>query len=225
MFDIGLATHRRGFIGRLAAGAAALGFSGLAAPLAAETPRGRESVDPSVDAWLNKITGKHKQVFDAPAPHDGLPFAWARVFQMTNAETGAAPADVSAVIVLRHAGIAFAMNDAMWAKYKFGEMFSVNDPATKAPSLRNFLTHTKPGETLLPGMAVDELLAAGALIGVCNVALTVYAGGAAKAMNMDATAVKAEWVANLVPGIQVLPSGVWGVNRTQEHGCTYCFAG
>ena len=34
-----------------------------------------------------------------------------------------------------------------------------------------------------------------------------------------------EWAANLVPGITLLPSGVWGVNRAQEGGCTYCSGG
>ncbi len=34
-----------------------------------------------------------------------------------------------------------------------------------------------------------------------------------------------EWAANLVPGITLLPTGVWGVNRAQEAGCTYCAGG
>jgi intracellular sulfur oxidation DsrE/DsrF family protein len=31
--------------------------------------------------------------------------------------------------------------------------------------------------------------------------------------------------AGLLPGIQIVPSGVWAVGRAQEHGCQYCFAG
>jgi len=34
-----------------------------------------------------------------------------------------------------------------------------------------------------------------------------------------------EWAANMIPGITVIPSGTWGVNRAQEHGCTYCAGG
>jgi hypothetical protein len=34
-----------------------------------------------------------------------------------------------------------------------------------------------------------------------------------------------DWAANVVPGITILPSGVWGVNRAQEAGCTYCTGG
>jgi intracellular sulfur oxidation DsrE/DsrF family protein len=54
--------------------------------------------------------------------------------------------------------------------------------------------------------------------------MTVYSSALAEAMNMDAATVKNEWKANLLPGIQIVPSGVWAVGRAQEHGCTYCFA-
>jgi intracellular sulfur oxidation DsrE/DsrF family protein len=34
-----------------------------------------------------------------------------------------------------------------------------------------------------------------------------------------------DWMAGLLPGIQVVPSGVWALGRAQEHGCHYIFAG
>jgi hypothetical protein len=34
-----------------------------------------------------------------------------------------------------------------------------------------------------------------------------------------------EWTANVIPGITIIPSGTWGVNRAQEGGCTYCADG
>ena len=48
---------------------------------------------------------------------------------------------------------------------------------------------------------------------VCDMALTVYSAGTAKAMNLNADEVKKEWVAGLHPGVQVVPSGVWAVGR------------
>ena len=77
----------------------------------------------------------------------------------------------------------------------------------------------------LPGTGAEALLASGAQIGVCNVALTIYSGAVAQKMGLDAAAVKAEWVAGLIPGVQVVPSGVLAVARAQEKGCGYCFAG
>ena len=63
------------------------------------------------------------------------------------------------------------------------------------------------------------------MIGVCNVALTVYSGAVAQNMNLDAAQIKQDWIANLFPGIVVVPSGVLAVSRAQEKGCAYCFAG
>jgi hypothetical protein len=55
--------------------------------------------------------------------------------------------------------------------------------------------------------------------------MTVYSAAVGEGMKMDPVAVKKEWMAGLLPGIQVVPSGVWAVGRAQEHGCTYCYAG
>jgi hypothetical protein len=44
-------------------------------------------------------------------------------------------------------------------------------------------------------------------------------------MNMDPAEVKKDWVAGVLPGIPLMPSGVWAVGRAQEHGCAYVFAG
>jgi intracellular sulfur oxidation DsrE/DsrF family protein len=44
-------------------------------------------------------------------------------------------------------------------------------------------------------------------------------------MNMQAEEVKKDWVSGLIPGFNIVPSGVWAVNRAQEHGCAYCFVG
>ncbi len=231
MSDIGhFTTHRRGFLGRVAASAAAFGLGALVAPLeAAAQPvaaTGKTSANPEFEAWLNKITGKHKMLYDVPEPNEGFAFWWSRVFLNTTNETyGTTDADNTVVIVLRHSGIPFAMENAMWAKYKFGEAFKITDPATKGPAVRHPLLHLKPGDVPIPGIGTDELLAKGVLIGVCNIALTFNSMRLAKDMGMQAEAIKKEWVANLLPGVLVVPSGVIAVNRSQEKGCAYCFAG
>ncbi|HUK20875.1 MAG TPA: twin-arginine translocation signal domain-containing protein [Gemmatimonadales bacterium] len=227
MFDVSrLVTHRRGFLGRIAAGAAALTVGGAGVKpreALAELPL-RSPADPQFSAWLAKMNGKHKMVFDVPAPNGGFAFAWARVFLNTaNDQYGTTDADNTAVVVLRHSGIPLGMQSPMWAKYKWGEFLKVNDGDT--PATRNLWVDAKPGELPLPGMAVNELLAKGVLIGICNVALTVYSGIVAKKMGLQADAVKQDWVANLVPGIQVVPSGVIAVSGAQEKGCGYCFGG
>jgi intracellular sulfur oxidation DsrE/DsrF family protein len=226
-------THRRGFLGRVAAAAAACSLGGLGslvAPVAAAAREpgaaGTASPNPEFEAWLTKIGGKHKMLFDVPEPNEGFAFAWARVFlDTTNEAYGTTDAQNSVVIVLRHSGIPFGIQTPMWAKYKFGTAFKIDDPATKGPAVRHPLTNLKPGDVPIPGMGVDELLAKGVLVGVCNIALTFNSMRLAKETGIPAETIKKEWVANLLPGVLVVPSGVIAVNRAQEKGCAYCFAG
>ena len=224
---------RREFLGSLAAGAATLGLAAMALPvnLAAAPIPGDEDNDISeADAWFNKLKGKHRIVFDATRPHEVMPFAWPRVFLMTNAATGSPAQDCSVVVVLRHDAIPYAFQDNLWTKYKFGEMFKADDPATKTAAVRNPFWLTKPGDFVLPAfgevkIGIKDLQADGVMFCVCDAAVSLYSAVAAKKMNMDAAAVKKEWMDGIIPGIQPVPSGVWAVGRAQEHQCTYCFAG
>lgn len=212
-------TARRGFLGRIAAGAAALGLSsGVPSTLSAETLT--MSKDPALDAWLGKIKGKHKMVFDVTEPNNGFGVIWPRIYMNTMNATYPGET-VTPVVILRHSGIPLGMTDALWAKYPLGEMFGIKegDAAAKKNIYAN-ITNLP-----LPGLGTTNLLKDGVLVGLCDVALTVYSAGAAEKMGMAADAVKKEWVAGLLPGIQVVPSGVFGVARTQELGCAYCFAG
>ena len=222
MFSIEqIKTHRRGFLGTMAAAAAA-GLASLT-PLRVEAETApRAAADPAFEAWLNRITGRHKMVFDAPEVNSGMPVVWPRVWlNTTNDNYGTTDAQNSGVVILRHASIPLAMVDALWAKYNLGQVFDLKDG--DAPATRNIFA--KPLPLPLPGTGVEQLLAKGVMFGVCNVALTIYSGAVAQKMGLDAATVKAEWVAGLIPGCQVVPSGVLAVSRTQEKGCVYCFAG
>jgi hypothetical protein len=221
-------TPRREFLGKLTTGAVA-GLAALSSPLlAGATTPSDNSMMSEADAWFNKISGKHRIVFDAPAPHDILPFAWPRVFLLTNGATGTPEKECGVVVVLRHDAIGYAFEDRLWEKYKLGEVFKANDPATNAPATRNPFAKPKPGDFKVPGVGdvaigINELQASGVMFCVCDVAMTVYS--AAIAGGQDAAVIKKDWMSGLLPGIQVVPSGVWAVGRAQEHGCSYCFAG
>jgi intracellular sulfur oxidation DsrE/DsrF family protein len=127
--------------------------------------------------------------------------------------------------VLRHEAIPIAFNHGLWAKYKLGEFFKINDPATRTPATRNPFANIKPGDMPFPEAALDKLVARGVKFGVCDMAITVYSGIVASKAQMDAKAVKQDRVAGVLPGVQIVPSGVVAVNGAQAHGCSYCFAG
>ena len=59
----------------------------------------------------------------------------------------------------------------------------------------------------------------------CDLALKVYSGFIAKGMSLDATEVYNDFLSGVLPGVQIVPSGVWALGRAQEHGCGYIFAG
>jgi intracellular sulfur oxidation DsrE/DsrF family protein len=215
----------------LAAGAAAMGVATITSPLAAaaEMTRGATAYPEDADAWFAKIKGKHRIIYDVPVPNSMMPFAWSKVFLLTNAATGTPEKENNVVVVFRHDGIPFAFEDKIWAKYKFGEMFHVNDMGTTTPSVRNMFWKAKPGAFQVPGLGpvdlgIDQLQDSGVMFCVCDMAMTVYSAVAA-GNGGNAADVKKEWIAGLLPGIQVVPSGVWAVGRAQEHGCAYCYAG
>lgn len=219
-------TPRRGFLGRLAATAVAVGLGGAAPARLSASPLLDDASSPDLEQWPGTVRGKHRQLFDAVSPNDGFAMVFAMVFLNANNEASRLHDDaLNAVIVLRHLSAPLALTDPVWEKYKIGEAFGIKDPKTGAPAVRNPYFRPADGELRFPGMAIDQLQARGAIFGVCNVALTVLSGMRAQAAGVTADAAKAEWIAGVIPGITVLPAGVWGVNRAQEHGCTYCYAG
>jgi hypothetical protein len=208
---------RRTFFGRVA-GAAAVGLAGLVPALSSTPAEAAPSDGPD---WPGKLKGRHRQVVDAYEVNDGFPLAFVYTFLITNPSPGAA----TAVIVLRHTPLVIALNSGMWEKYKIGASLKIIDPETNAPAVKNPFLHPKPGVLMTDDMAVERLLAKGTIFGACNVALHVLSKKLASNAGVSADDAAKEWTANVVPGITVIPSGTWGVNRAQEAGCTYCAGG
>lgn len=221
---------RRDFLGKLATGAAALGAVSIAPFQVQAAPAIGEHEFTDSEEWFNKIKGKHRIVFDATEPNDVFPFAWPRVFLITNAATGTPEKDCSVVSVLRHSAVGYALQSDIWEKYKLGELFKAEDPLTKAPATRNPFWQPKEGDFKIPGIGqvaigINELQNSGVMFCACNMAITVYSAVVADKMKMDPATVRKEWLAGVLPNIQIVPSGVWALGRAQEHGCQYIFAG
>jgi hypothetical protein len=217
---------RRAFLGQLAAGAAAgagvLAFTGVANAMPDDVSIiGRSGSAPDAEHWLDALKGKHRQLVDAYAANDAWPLGFTHTFLATQGPKETA----GAVIVLRHFAMPIALQDSLWAKYKIGESLKITDPATKQIATRNPYLKTKPGVLLADDMAIDRLLGRGVIVGACSVALAVLSGMFAANAGVSADQAKQEWTAGILPGITLLPSGVWGVNRAQEKGCTYVAGG
>ena len=226
-----VANERRDFLKQMATGAAALSLSMFAPPinLSAATPSDSPS---DADTWFNQLDskGKHRIVFDVTEPNGMMPFAWPKVYQLTNGMTGSDEKELGTVVILRHEAIPYALENRLWEKYKFGEMFKIDDPKTNKPSVRNPYWQPSKGDFSVPGIGeveigINQLQDHGVMFCACNMALTVMSAVAAQSMKMDAATVLNDWKSGVLPGVQVVPSGVWAVGRAQENGCAYCFAG
>jgi len=224
-------TSRRGFLGSIATGAAAMGIATLS-PLqqlhaSPETSHIPNPDDP--EKLFKDLNGKHRIVFDVVEPVWMMPFAWPRVFLVTNGQTGTPDKENSVVVVLRHNGIPYAFEDRIWDKYKFGEFFKVKN-GEGAPVTKNVFWKPPQGTYSIPGFGVipigiNELQDSGVKFVVCNAAMTVFSAIWAMQNKAEAADVLKDWQSGLLPGITIVPSGVWAVGRAQENKCAYCYAG
>jgi hypothetical protein len=220
---------RRSFLGRLAAGTAGLGLTAFlpVTACAAEKTSAMASDTTSTSSepseWPGTLKTKHKMAIDAFAMNEGFPLAFAHTFMLPYASMTPSPA--TAIVILRHGGFPMALTDAVWAKYHIGKAMNIIDPATKAPAERNPFFNPKPGTLEIEEMAIDKLMAKGTIFGACNVALHFLSAKFAPAANVTPEVALKDWTAGIIPGITIIPSGTWGVNRTQEVGCSYCAGG
>lgn len=218
---------RRDFLATVATAAVAVAGTACAAPLAAATfssTSGRAM--PFDDNWTRRVSAaKHRAVFDSPQVEDGLALTHATFFMQGYKEQFAlGAADVVPVVILRHTGTVMALNDMLWEKYALGERYKVKDPRTGKDAVRNpFLHVTKDDKEPLvsPEASLEGLLASGAVLLACNKAAMRFAGMMATKFNRDAEEVRAEFRANVVPGVHLQPSGIYAVMRAQDAGCGF----
>src|SRR5689334_1383410 len=150
-------TPRRGFLGGIAGGAAAL----MVGRLSTASAEVLAMTAPPSDAWVAKIKGKYRQVFDNTSANEG----WGAAFPLnfidsTKEATKATDADITAVSVFRHFAMPLLLNDAVWAKYHIGEMLKVTDPKTKATATRNIFRDAVP---LRDGLTYEKIMSNGVI--------------------------------------------------------------
>jgi intracellular sulfur oxidation DsrE/DsrF family protein len=215
---------RRSFVGKLAK-AAAVGFTSLQAfQNSAHGTTVKLASDP--ESWFKNAKGSHRIVYDASEPHEGFAFIWSWVFYLTNNETGVADNDMTAMVVLRHNAMPFALEDRLWKKYNLGEVFKVKDNITQKSATRNPYYIPQQGDFPVPGIeGMQKMQSRGAMFCVCNMALKVYSGIVANAGKLDPQEVYKDWVSGVLKDVQIVPSGVWAISRAQEHRFAYCYAG
>lgn len=220
-------TNRREFLGRITASAALFGampFSINEMTRALERPPvpGKEQWDLS---WIDRITGKHRALFDVPEIESGYGVWRATVWtNQYNQVLGVAPSDLSAVVVLRHNGIWLAMQQAFWDRYGTGKQMNVTHPITQKPTnLNPVLLTAASGEVpaAFDAVALDKFIARGGIALACQLAFDDVIEAVRAKDGVSAEDARKRALGYLVPGVLLQPSGVFAAIRAQEAGCTY----
>jgi len=220
-------TPRRGFLSGIAAAAVAAGlpWNDLAA-----SPRPPMAQDDK-DAWLTKQTGAHRCLFDFPLNGAGVPLIHIYNYLETYRQAyGTTKGQVNAIGTFYFVGpsssLPLAFNDAMWAKYKVGELLNLTDPKTGKPSERNMFVAPQDGDPVLFGGAfksasMANLMEMGTTFLMCNNAFMIWVSQLAGAGMGTAAAIERELRANMVPGVVTVPAMVIAIEKAQSAGIAY----
>jgi hypothetical protein len=229
MFD--RSSPRRSFLARAAAAVASIvAVNGLERPGAVIAQAKPGPADP--DRWLDDLKGKHRCLFDFPGHGMGFP----QIHMLNFIETyqsayGVPAADLNAVGTCYGApggpaSMPIAWNDAMWAKYKIGDIVKVTDPATKGPALRNMFFRPMAGDPVfLNGKvmraAMENLQKLGCTFIMCNNSFLAWVGFLAGQGMGKTEDIEREIRANLIPGVVTVPAMVIAIERAQARGLAY----
>lgn len=214
-------TQRRDFLKQasfLAAGTLA------ASPLAAQPFAADAVAQGSWDmSWTSRVTGRHRMCFDAHEVSEGVCLHQARSFLQGYKDVyGLNDSDVSAVLVIRHGAVPMVMNDSLWADGFLGELTELKDPESGEVAKRNPFINVPPGARYAltwPDGALDTLISRGVIVLACDLALRNFSGQIARRRNIPRQDATDLVMANLIPGIYRMPTGVWATCHAQQIGC------
>jgi len=117
------------------------------------------------------------------------------------------------------------MQQSFWDKYGIGADKKVMHPVTQEATDRNpALLSSKRNEVPadFDEVALDRFIARGGIALACNLALDDMIEIIKKKDGLsDDAAARKQAIAQMVPGVILQPSGVFGALRAQDFGCRY----
>ena len=130
--------------------------------------------------------------------------------------------DARVVLNIRTQAIGAAMSDELWERYALGAEYGAKDPATQQPAVRNPFWHRAPSPA--PGITlptIADLVDRGAIILVCDFAMGHLSKRLAAKSGRSAEEVHVDLRSGLIQGAYAVPSGIFGLARSQNAGCAY----
>jgi hypothetical protein len=210
--------NRRSFlttIGSLAAFSSAAGAQAPSAPAVSAA-----AIDVS---WFDKMKGKHRQVFDLGSFDLSVdsPLRQPVTYLTAHREIShlEPPDDINVLVAISHKAFPMNATDALWEKYRLGEIWNIKDPQTGKPSTRNIFTGPATGAA--PAATVRGLQARGVVFWQCNFALGSVAAELAQKTGGKAADIRADLLPGLLPGVRLVPAHTWAIGHTHELGFAY----
>lgn len=173
-------------------------------------------------SWTQKVTGKHKAMFDVPEIEGGAGVYRASIWgrQFTDV-LKLQPGDISTVIVIRHSAIPLAMNQDFWASYDVGKEFKIKNDSGKTQKLNPVLATPGAENTGFTAFQLDKQIAAGAIVLGCNLAFGGIVSLVAKKDKLKNAEARTKALTYLVPGVILQPSGIFANVMACEAGCAF----
>jgi hypothetical protein len=222
-------------VGALAAGSAltsacatAAGATGSTNGATGAASGSATAAQPAVSPWdmsWTKKLGKYRTAYDSPEINYAAALHYASAAASGYRDALNVTREFTPVLILRHAASVMVLNDDMWKRLALGESRKVKDPTTGENALRNpFINFTAGDKHSLVGRdsALDVLMAAGALVLTCNRALMGVASMLRQKETQFTPQTALEEVRrNVLPGVYVMPNGIFAVSAAQDAGCHY----
>ena len=213
---------RRSFLAAVATAAGATALTPLFSGAEGRLEAAEASAAPWDLSWLDKLEGKHRQVFEIGKKIEDVPGplhvvgnyldAWRDVYRLEFPQ-------INTIVGIAGTGFPINVNDSIWAKYKVGEKWQIPDESGKSSASHNVFLESPASDT--NRASVKGLQARGTIFTQCNNALRLIAKEFALAAHDTVDNVYAELVAGLNPGVRLVPANTMLIGLAQEHGCAY----
>lgn len=174
------------------------------------------------DGWLVGLRAPNRTLFDIPSIGDGLGLVHVlNYFDTYNRAYNVKDSDINAVGTFYGQTTLLAANDAMWAKYRLGELLNQKNSAGQPQTMNPWRTSVHAlGREISPA-GIEALQKRGVVFIACNNAINFWVSQIASARSVDIATVDRDIRANLLPGVVVVPAMVIAIEKAQKAGMAY----
>lgn len=165
-----------------------------------------DPLDHPLDAWIKEFKGDHRLAIDAISIEGGFrALGYGQTFLQVNQGVYKFPREQSSlVVILRDEAAPLAFTSKVWQQFRIGDLVGWQDPRTGEASVHNAAEAT-----------LSAVVAAGGVIGACNLASRWLASRIAQRDGVPVAQVWSALEPALLPGGRLVPSGISTIQRLQ----------